>query len=39
MPLKMKNTIINQVTEHKHLGLEISSWKKNIDLITKESFY
>ena len=34
----MKNTIINQVTEHKHLGLEISSWKKNIDLITKETF-
>jgi hypothetical protein len=35
----MKNTIINQVTEHKHLDLEISSWKKIIDLITEESFY
>jgi hypothetical protein len=23
-PLTMNNTIINQVTEHKHLGLEIS---------------
>jgi hypothetical protein len=35
----MNNTIINQVTEHKHLGLEISndgSWQKHIDLITKK---
>ena len=35
-PLIMNNTIINQVTEHKHLGLEISndgSWQKHIDLI------
>jgi hypothetical protein len=24
-PLIMNNTIINQVTEHKHLGLEISN--------------
>ena len=34
-------TIINQVTEHKHLGLEISndgSWQKHIDLITKKAF-
>ena len=34
--LLMNNTIINQVTEHKHLGLEISndgSWQKHIDLI------
>ena len=30
---------MNQATEHKHLGLEISSWKNNIDLITEESFY
>ena len=40
-PLIMNNTIINQVTEHKHLGLEISndgSWQKNIDLITKKAF-
>jgi hypothetical protein len=37
----MNNTIINQVTEHKHLGLEISndgSWQKHIDLITKKAF-
>jgi hypothetical protein len=37
----MNNTIINQVTEHKHLGLEISNdanWKKHIDLITKKAF-
>jgi hypothetical protein len=37
----MNNTIINQVTEHKHLGLEISndgSWQKHIDLITKKPF-
>ena len=26
----MNNTIINQATEHKHLGLEISSWKKRV---------
>ena len=40
-PLIMNNTIINQVTEHKHLGLEISndgSWQKHIDLITKKAF-
>ena len=40
-PLIMNNTIINQVTEHKHLGLEISndgSGKKHIDLITKKAF-
>jgi hypothetical protein len=33
-PLIMNNTIINQVTEHKHLGLDISndgSWQKHID--------
>ena len=30
---------MNQATEHKHLGLEISNWKNNIDLITEESFY
>ena len=24
----MNNTIINQATEHKQLGLEIASWKK-----------
>jgi hypothetical protein len=35
----MNNTKINQAAEHKHLGLKISSWKKNIDLITEESFY
>ena len=40
-PLIMNNTIINKVTEHKHLGLEISndgSWQKHIDLITKKAF-
>ena len=40
-PLIMNNTINNQVTEHKHLGLEISndgSWQKHIDLITKKAF-
>jgi hypothetical protein len=40
-PLIMNNTIINQATEHKHLGLEISndgSWQKHIDLITKKVF-
>ena len=40
-PLIMNNTIINQVTEHKHLGLEISndgSCQKHIDLITKKAF-
>jgi hypothetical protein len=40
-PLIMNNTIINQVTEHKHLGLEISndgSWQKHIDLIIKKAF-
>jgi hypothetical protein len=40
-PLIMNNTIINQVTEHKHLGLDISndgSWQKHIDLITKKAF-
>jgi hypothetical protein len=34
-------TIINQVTKHKHLGLDISndgSWQKHIDLITKKAF-
>jgi hypothetical protein len=39
--LIMNNTIINQVTEHKHLGLAISndgSWQKHIDLITKKAF-
>ena len=37
----MNNTIINQATEHKHLGLAISndgSWQKHIDLITKKAF-
>jgi hypothetical protein len=37
----MNNTIINQVTEHKHRGLDISndgSWQKHIDLITKKAF-
>ena len=40
-PLIMNNTIIDQVTEHKHLCLEISndgSWQKHIDLITKKAF-
>jgi hypothetical protein len=39
-PLIMNNTIIDQVTEHEHLGLEISndgSWQKHIDLITKKA--
>jgi hypothetical protein len=38
-PLIMNNTIINQVTEHKHFGVEISndgSWQTHIDLITKK---
>ena len=37
----MNNTTLNQVTEHKHIGLEISnddSWQKHIDLITKKAF-
>jgi hypothetical protein len=36
----MNNTIIDQVTEHEHLGLEISndgSWQKHIDIITKKA--
>ena len=40
-PVIMNNTIINQVTEHKHLVLELSndgSWQKHIDLITKKAF-
>jgi hypothetical protein len=40
-PLIMNNTIIYQVTEQKHLGLEISndsSWQEHIDLITKKAF-
>ena len=38
-PLIMNNTMSNQVTEHTHLGLEISndgSWQNHIDLITKK---
>jgi hypothetical protein len=37
----MNNTIINQVTEHKHPGLENANdgnWQKHIDLITKKAF-
>ena len=34
----MNTTIRNQVTEHKYLGLEISNWKKHIDLIMEETF-
>ena len=36
--LIMNNTIISTVTEHKHLGLQLSddgNWNKHIDMITK----
>jgi hypothetical protein len=35
--LIMNNTIISTVTEHKHLGLQLSddgNWNKHIDMIT-----
>jgi hypothetical protein len=37
----MNNTIISTVTEHKHLGLQLSddgNWNKHIDMITKKAF-
>ena len=37
----MNNTIISTVTEHKHLGLQLSddgNWNKYIDMITKKAF-
>ena len=39
--LIMNNTIISTVTEHKHLGLQLSddgNWNKHIDMITKKAF-
>ena len=39
--LIMNNTIISTVTEHKHLGLQLSDdgkWNKHIDMITKKAF-
>ena len=39
--LIMNNTIICTVTEHKHLGLQLSddcNWNKHIDMITKKAF-
>jgi hypothetical protein len=39
--LIMNNTIISTVTEHKHLGLQLSddgNWNKHIDMITKTAF-
>jgi hypothetical protein len=39
--LIMNNTIISTVTEHKHLGLQLSddgNWNKHIDTITKKAF-
>jgi hypothetical protein len=36
-----RNTIISTVTEHKHLGLQLSddgNWNKHIVMITKEAF-
>ena len=39
--LIMNNTIIITVTEHKHLGLQLSddgNWNKHIDMITKKAF-
>ena len=40
-PLTMNNTIIENVREHKHLGLILSddgSWHKHIDMIVKKAF-
>ena len=40
--LIMNNTIISTVTEHKHLGLQLSddgNWNKHIDMITKKAFW
>ena len=40
--LIMNNTIISTVTEHKHLGLQLSddgNWNKHIDMITKKAFF
>jgi hypothetical protein len=40
--LIMNNTIISTVTEHKHLGLQLSddgNWNKHIDMIVFESWY
>jgi hypothetical protein len=37
----MNNTIISTVTEHKHLGLQLSddgNWNKHINMITKKAF-
>jgi hypothetical protein len=37
----LNNRILNQATEHTHLGIEISNdaiWQKHIDLITKTAF-
>ena len=37
----MNNTIISTVTEHKHLGLQLSddgNWNKHIDMIIKKAF-
>ena len=39
--LIMNNTIISTVTEHKHLGLQLSddgNWNKHIDMTTKKAF-
>ena len=39
--LIMNKTIISTVTEHKHLGLQLSddgNWNKHIDMITKKAF-
>jgi hypothetical protein len=39
--LIMNNTIISTVTEHKHLGLQLSddgNWNKHIDMIIKKAF-
>jgi hypothetical protein len=39
--LIINNTIISTVTEHKHLGLQLSDdghWNKHIDMITKKAF-
>ena len=40
-PLMMDNSIINMVSQHKHVGLTISNygnWGKHVDLITKKAF-
>ena len=39
--LIMNNNIISTVTEHKHLGLQLSddgNWNKHVDMITKKAF-